>query len=84
MFNVLACKRPDTLFLAWGMDTGLTSLQKDDGRDFQVVRSLDPCSKGPGFKTTFRPVTKCEERISQLSVIPAKKKKESRAVVTSR
>ncbi len=27
------------------------------GRDGQVVRPLDPCSKGPGFKTTFRPVT---------------------------
>ncbi len=40
-----------------------------------VVRSLDPCSKGPGFETTFRPVTKCEEIISHLSVTPGKKAK---------
>ncbi len=40
-----------------------------------MVRSLDPCSKGSGFETTFRPVIKCEERISQLSVIPGKKAK---------
>ncbi len=40
-----------------------------------MVRSLDPCSKGPGFETTFRPVIKCEERIGQLSVIPGKKAK---------
>ncbi len=45
------------------------------GWDVQVVRSLDPCSKGPRFETTFRPVIKCEERISQLSVIPGKKEK---------
>ena len=45
------------------------------GGDGRVVRSLDPCLKGPGFETTFRPVTKCEERISQLSVIPGKKAK---------
>ncbi len=38
-----------------------------------MVRSLDPGSKGPGFETTFRAVIKCEERISQLSVIPSKK-----------
>ncbi len=38
-----------------------------------VVGSLDPCSKGPGLETTFRLVSKCEERISQLSVIPGKK-----------
>ncbi len=42
-------------------------------RDGRVVRSLDPWSKGPGFETTFRPVTKCEERISLLSVIPGEK-----------
>ena len=40
-----------------------------------MVKTLDPCSKGPGFETTFRPVIKCEERISQLSVIPGKKAK---------
>ncbi len=40
-----------------------------------MVISLDPCSKGPGFEITFRPATKCEERISQLSVIPGKKAK---------
>ena len=40
-----------------------------------MVRILDPCSKGPGFETTFRPVTKSEERISQFSVIPGKKAK---------
>ena len=28
--------------------------------------------KGPGFETIFRPITKCEERISQLSEIPGK------------
>ncbi len=39
--------------------------------DGRVVRSLDPCSKGPQFETTFRP----EERISQLSVYPGKKAK---------
>ena len=43
-------------------------------RDCRVVRSLDP-SKGPGFETTFRPVTKCEETISLLSAIPGKKAK---------
>ncbi len=32
-------------------------------------------SKGPGFETAFRPVIKCEERISLLSVIPGKKAK---------
>ena len=54
------------------------------GGDFRVVRSLDPCSKSPGFETTFRPVTKCEERISQLSVIPAKKGKRSHEVWSHR
>ncbi len=44
-------------------------------RDCRVVRSLDPCSKVPWFETTFRPVTKCEERISQLSVIASNKAK---------
>ncbi len=29
--------------------------------------------KGPGFEATFRPITKCEERIYQLSVIPGEK-----------
>ena len=48
---------------------------RSDCRDVRVVRSLDPCSKGPGFETMFRPVKKCEERISQLSVIPGKKAK---------
>ncbi len=41
-----------------------------------MVRSLDPCSKGFGFETNIRPVKKCEERISQLSVMPGKKAKE--------
>ncbi len=40
-----------------------------------MVRSLDPCLKGPGSETTFRPVKKCKERISQLSVIPGKRAK---------
>ncbi len=40
-----------------------------------MVRSLDPCSKGPGFETIFRPAVKSEERISQLSIIPGKKAK---------
>ncbi len=40
-----------------------------------MVRSIDPFSKGPRLETTFRPVTKCEERISQLSVFPGKKAK---------
>ncbi len=40
-----------------------------------MFRSLDPFSKGPRFKTTFRPVKKCEERISQLSMTPGKKAK---------
>ncbi len=35
---------------------------------------------GPGFETTFRLVTKCEERISQLSVIPGKKAKRNHEV----
>ncbi len=39
-------------------------LIKISGRDGQVVRSLDPCSKAPGFEITFRPVTKCEESIA--------------------
>ena len=43
--------------------------------DFRVVRSLDSCSKGPVFKTTFIHATKCEERNSQLSVVPGKKVK---------
>ncbi len=33
--------------------------------DFQVVRLLDPCFKGSGFKTTFTPVTNCEERTAR-------------------
>ncbi len=45
------------------------------GGDGWVVLSLDLCLKDPGFKTTFRPVIKCEERISHLSVIPGKKAK---------
>ncbi len=40
-----------------------------------MVRSVDPCSKGPGFETTFITVTKCEDKISQLSVIPGRKAK---------
>ncbi len=36
-----------------------------------VLKSSKP--KGPGFETTLRPVIKCEELISQLSVIPCKK-----------
>ena len=40
-----------------------------------MVGSLDPYSNCPGFQTTVRPATKCEERISQLSVIPGKKAK---------
>ncbi len=51
--------------MVWGMYAG-------NGR---VLRSLDPCSKGPWFETTFRIVKKCEERISQLSVISGKKAK---------
>ncbi len=46
-----------------------------DRPECRVARSPNPCSKDPGFKTTFRPVTKCEERICQLSVIPGKKAK---------
>ncbi len=40
-----------------------------------MARSLDPCSKGPLFETTLRPVIMCEERICQISVIPGKKGK---------
>ncbi len=40
-----------------------------------MVRSLNPCPKGLEFENTFIPVKKCEERISQLSVIPGKKAK---------
>ncbi len=40
-----------------------------------MVGSLVPCSRDPGFETTFRPVKMCEERISQLSVIPDKNAK---------
>ena len=40
-----------------------------------MVRTLDPCLKRSGFETTFRPVIKYEERISQLSVIPGEKAK---------
>ena len=39
-------------------------------QDSRVVRTLDPCLKDPGFETSFRPVTKCEGKIYQLSVIP--------------
>ena len=53
------------------------------GGDGRVVRSLNSCSNSPGFETTFRPVTKCEKRISPLSVILAKRQKESRGVVSS-
>ncbi len=42
---------------------------------WRVFRSLDLCSKGHGLKTTLKPITKCKERISQLSVIPGKKAK---------
>ncbi len=49
-----------------------------------MVRSLDPCSKGPEFETTFRHVTKCQERICQLFVIPGIRLEESRGVVISR
>ncbi len=49
-----------------------------------MVRTLDPCSKGPGFEINFRPVLKCEERISKLSLIPGTGKKESQGVVASR
>ncbi len=45
-----------------------------------MVRSLDPCSKGPGIETTFRPVTKSEEKISKLSVIPEIKGKRNHEV----
>ena len=38
-----------------------------------MVRSLDPYLKDLRFETTFRPATKCGERISQLSVILGKK-----------
>ncbi len=51
----------------------------------QVVRSLDPCSKGLGFETIFRPITRCEERICWVSVIPGKKAIfETKGVVTLR
>ncbi len=43
------------------------------GGDCGVARSLNPCSKGSGFET--RHVTKCEVRISKLSVMPSKKAK---------
>ncbi len=38
---------------------------------------LDPSLKGSGFETTFRPASKGEERITQLSVFPRKRQKES-------
>ncbi len=44
-------------------------------RDAQVVRSLDPCSKGPRFENTLTPPTKFKERIHKVSVIPGKKAK---------
>ena len=44
------------------------------GWDWRVVGSFDPCSKGPGFQTTHRPITKCVERICQPSVITGKKR----------
>ena len=47
-----------------------------------MVRSLDPCLKGPGSEIKFKPVTKCDERIHQLSVISGKK--EVRGVIAVR
>ncbi len=47
------------------------------GGDCRVARSLDPCSKDPEVETTFRPVKKGEERISQLS---EKKKKKAKGI----
>ena len=41
-----------------------------------MFSSLDHYSKGSGFQITLRPVTKCEERICQLSVIPGKRNHE--------
>ena len=40
-----------------------------------MVRSIEPCSKGPGLETISRLVKKCEERICEISVIPGKKAK---------
>ncbi len=40
-----------------------------------MVGLINTCSKGHGFETTLRPVKMCEERISQLSVIPGKQAK---------
>ncbi len=57
------------------MSSPSSKSDSDNCGDARVVRSLDPCSNGPRFETTFRPVTKCEERIRQLSVIPGKKAK---------
>ncbi len=45
--------------------------EQDDG----MLTSLDPYSMDPRFETNFRPVIKCEQIISQLSVIPGKKAK---------
>ncbi len=53
----------------------LTVYMQSGGRDSWVVTSLDSRFKDPGLETTFRPVPKCKERISQLSAIPAEKAK---------
>ena len=44
----------------------------------RIVRTHDPCSKCPRFKTTFQLVRhiRWEERICQLSVIPGKRNHE--------
>ncbi len=41
----------------------------------QVLRSLDPCSNGPGFETTFRTAQGVRREVCQLSLIPCKKTK---------
>ncbi len=45
-------------------------------RDRQEVKSLHPCLKAPRIKSAFRPDTKSDEWICQLSVIPGKKSKD--------
>ncbi len=42
-------------------DTKQRTVLYSDG-DGRVVRSLDPCSKGPKFGTTFKSVTKSVRR----------------------
>ena len=61
-----------------------TNTRINDGSDGRVVRTLDPCSKGPWFEITFRPVIQGEERISQLSVIPGKRFKRNHEVWSHR